>query len=289
MSRRSTTLTRYRCAGRQQRANKPPCIAHPCSSTSGGPTPTVSTCKSDYAERSRCARLKRCQQCIDIECPECAWADNDMQPRCAPQVPSADGWRYPQLSFEQLLRQRDRKWRRSRRRATAESRFPMGNAPRRAAAPAPEPRDDEAEQTLASRPSSRMIARVARSASAKAMAPPSCDIGARAFDQVLSMTAGCAATNAPATPAALLSVPMRATRTRPARKASAGERPSPSTPKPCASSTTSHASCASASSSSRGSGARSPSMLNTASVAISLRLARLAVSRAFECREVGMR
>ncbi len=55
--------------------------------------------------------------------------------------------------------------------------------------------------------------------------------------------------------------------------------PVPSTPKPCASSTTSQASNSSASAHRAGSGARSPSMLNTASVAISLRFAVDAASR----------
>jgi hypothetical protein len=49
--------------------------------------------------------------------------------------------------------------------------------------------------------------------------------------------------------------------------------PSPSTPKPCASSTTSHASNSSASASMAGNGAMSPSMLKTASVAITFRFA----------------
>ena len=50
---RSTTCTRWRCArSGTSGANSPPCIAHPCSSTSGGPAPADSTC-SVRAPRAR--------------------------------------------------------------------------------------------------------------------------------------------------------------------------------------------------------------------------------------------
>ena len=104
-------------------------------------------------------------------------------------------------------------------------------------------------------------------------------INGRALFTSQSITTACAATAAPATPAALPSVTIWISRSLCKPASTTLPRPSPSTPKPWASSTYSQASKRSASASSAASGAQSPSMLYTASTAISLVGAVLAASR----------
>ena len=195
-------------------AKSPPCIAQPCSSTSGGPIAhrlDVQRRSSGRALTSRPSRRTAASASASSSMSTCG--ARPTATRASRAVPCGHRRRTDRRHAEAALpaaprRQRDRgaAGRRHERldRRLRRQQLPgqRRGAARGSARSAPR---DAARRGASSRDQREATPAAPRRAAA---APPSCRCTTARVCSSVSITAGCAATNAPATPAALPSVPM---------------------------------------------------------------------------------